>query len=101
PTARHRRADEEARTQSVPGSVVPGMRGAAENEAFAPVQDRPLYRGDSRHAEPDGGGRIAPEAVPSTSGGEFGTDPYSQAAAGDPRQEAAGVTVCTRCGNSN
>ncbi|MEZ0092901.1 ribosomal protein L37E [Streptacidiphilus sp. EB129] len=99
PTARHRRADEG-------GPVVPGMRGASEYDAFAPADDRALFRGDARHADAQGGGGIAPGAVPSTSGGEFGVDPYAQQSAaqsvgGDPRQEAAGVTVCTRCGSSN
>ncbi|WP_380556759.1 FHA domain-containing protein [Streptacidiphilus alkalitolerans] len=92
PTARHRRADEEPWGQQ--GQQVPGMRGAGDTETFATAQDRPLYREDPRHAEGGGAGPIAPEAVPSTSGGGFGTDPY-------PRQEAAGMAVCTRCGSSN
>ena len=104
PTARHRRADEEAGwTQpGVPGQQLPGMRGAAENETFATATDRPLYREDPRHAQSGGAGPIAPEAVPSTSGGGFGIDPSAQQAqAGDPRQEASGMAVCSRCGSSN
>jgi hypothetical protein len=87
PTARHR--------------AVPGMRGPDEGDSLAPVQERPMYREDQRHAGSGGGAGIAPGAVPSTSAGGFGADPYAQAQTGDPRQEAAGMTVCTRCGNSN
>jgi ribosomal protein L40E len=96
PTARHRRADEEAWSQggAPQGRPVPGMREADGSEAFATAPDRPLYREEPRHAEAGGAGFIAPEAVPSTSGGGFVADPYAQ-------QEATGMAVCTRCGNSN
>jgi ribosomal protein L40E len=104
PTARHRRADEEAwqQQQQQSGAAFPAMREAAEGDAFAPAQERPLYREEQRHAEAGGPGRIAPEAVPSTSGGGFATDPYAQQAyAGDSQQEGVGMQVCTRCGSGN
>nr|WP_232248703.1 FHA domain-containing protein [Streptacidiphilus rugosus] len=96
PTARHRRADEEF------GAGVPGMRGAPNADSYEPAADRPLFRDeDARHAGAPSQGRIAPQPVPSSSGGGFAADPFSQSQSGDPRQEAAGVTVCTRCGYNN
>ncbi|WP_408022814.1 FHA domain-containing protein [Streptacidiphilus fuscans] len=96
PTARHRRGDEEL------GQGVPGMRGAPESDSYA-AAERPLFRDEAagRHAGAQGGGRIASQPVPSSSGGGFAADPFAQDQSGDPRQEAAGVTVCTRCGFNN
>ncbi|WP_236654579.1 FHA domain-containing protein [Streptacidiphilus anmyonensis] len=95
PTARHRRADAEY------GAGVPGMR-APEADSYTPAAERPLFRDeDGRHAGVPSGGPIASQPVPSSSGGGFAADPYSQGQSGDPRQEAAGVTLCTRCGYNN
>jgi hypothetical protein len=77
------------------------MRGPDEGESFAPAGERPLFREDPRHAEAQGGARIAPDGVASTPGGGFLGDPSVQAQAGDPREEGTGVAVCSRCGSNN
>ncbi|MDH6580049.1 hypothetical protein P3T29_005737 [Kitasatospora sp. MAP5-34] len=106
PTARHRRADEEA--------GVPGMRPAPGEGQYA---ERPMFRdgagaqvggnsaGYGASADASGAPRIGFPTGPSTTGGGFAPDPYAgHDPSGLPRQEAsnmAGTTPCPRCGNQN
>ncbi len=96
PTARHRRADEEA--------GVPGMRPAPEGGQYA---ERPMFRdaagaqvggnsaGYGASADASGAPRIGFPSGPSTPGGGFAPDSYAEAA------NMAGTTPCPRCGNQN
>jgi ribosomal protein L40E len=96
PTARHRRAEDEA--------GVPGMRPSPAADQFV---ERPMFRdGSGASVESPGAPRIGFPSGPSTSGGGFAPDPYAgHVQPGVPHQEAVnmagGPTVCPRCGNQN
>ncbi|MFI6449799.1 FHA domain-containing protein [Kitasatospora sp. NPDC050543] len=107
PTARHRKAEDEA--------AVPGMRPSPESSEYtaefpvfldgadAQVGGNPAGYGAS--VDPSGAPRIGFQSGPSTFGGGFAPDPYAgHDPSGVPRQEAvnmAGTSACPRCGNQN
>ncbi|WP_189130876.1 FHA domain-containing protein [Wenjunlia tyrosinilytica] len=95
------------------GGSVPGMRGAPEGDSDG-CEGRPLFRepptapgGDfsagpgAGSVDPAGAGRIGfEEPSSSTTGGGFASDPHASHA-GQSRQEAESMPVCTRCGHRN
>ncbi|MFD8592178.1 FHA domain-containing protein [Streptomyces sp. NPDC059637] len=72
------------------------------DERVTPSGDTPGSPG-AFSVDPAGAGRIgSEESSTSSTGGEFGSTAYaSDAPAGEPRQEAESMPVCTRCGHRN